>query len=164
MANVVWAEIGQAIMDELGSVVFAAGKTDEFRHVSLIASQSFDALSRCLLQNHEITEALIRALECLAPSVQSIETMRAHPVYTAFQQRWQIHTYFQLRWKEIVVKLEEALVPTKLDTIKGTLPPIDPWPELSSHTQKTPPLQPTRRLRSGTQFLRAGVAKCICQC
>lgn len=33
IANVVWAEIGQAIMDELGSVVFAAGKTDEFRKV-----------------------------------------------------------------------------------------------------------------------------------
>lgn len=33
MANVVWAEIGQAIMDELGSVVFAAGKTDEFKKV-----------------------------------------------------------------------------------------------------------------------------------
>jgi len=33
MANVVWAEIGQTIMDELGSVVFAAGKTDEFRKV-----------------------------------------------------------------------------------------------------------------------------------
>jgi len=33
VANVVWAEIGQAIMDELGSVVFAAGKTDEFRKV-----------------------------------------------------------------------------------------------------------------------------------
>lgn len=38
MANVVWAEIGQAIMSELGSVVFAAGKTDEFRKVILIAS------------------------------------------------------------------------------------------------------------------------------
>lgn len=33
MTHVVWAEIGQAIMDELGSVVFAAGKTDEFRKV-----------------------------------------------------------------------------------------------------------------------------------
>lgn len=33
MANVVWAEIGKAIMDELGSVVFAAGKPDEFRKV-----------------------------------------------------------------------------------------------------------------------------------
>lgn len=45
--------------------------------------------------------------------------MRAHPVYTAFHKRWQIHTYFQLRWKEIVVKFEESLAPTKLDIIKG---------------------------------------------
>lgn len=33
MANVVWSEIGKAIMDELGSVVFAVGKPDEFRKV-----------------------------------------------------------------------------------------------------------------------------------
>lgn len=33
MANVVWAEIGRALMDELGSVIFAAGKPDEFRKV-----------------------------------------------------------------------------------------------------------------------------------
>lgn len=45
--------------------------------------------------------------------------MRAHPVYNTFQKRWQIHTYFQLRWKEIVVKLEEVLASTKLDIIKG---------------------------------------------
>lgn len=47
--------------------------------------------------------------------------MRAHPVYAAFQKRWQIHTYFQLRWKEIVVKSEEVLTSTRLDMIKGTL-------------------------------------------
>jgi hypothetical protein len=39
MANVVWAEVGQAIMDELGSVIFAAGKTDEFRKVIRIRKQ-----------------------------------------------------------------------------------------------------------------------------
>lgn len=33
MANIIWPEIGQAIMDELGSVVFAAGKPDEFLKV-----------------------------------------------------------------------------------------------------------------------------------
>ena len=33
MANVVWAEVGRALMDELGSVIFAAGKPDEFRKV-----------------------------------------------------------------------------------------------------------------------------------
>ena len=33
MANVVWAEFGKAIMEELGSVVFAVGKPDDFRKV-----------------------------------------------------------------------------------------------------------------------------------
>ena len=33
MANVIWPEIGQAIMEELGLVVFAAGKPDEFLKV-----------------------------------------------------------------------------------------------------------------------------------
>lgn len=33
MANVVWAEVGRALMDELGSVIFSAGRPDEFRKV-----------------------------------------------------------------------------------------------------------------------------------
>lgn len=33
MANVVWSEIGRALMDELGNVIFAAGRPDEFRKV-----------------------------------------------------------------------------------------------------------------------------------
>lgn len=35
--------------------------------------------------------------------------MRSHPVYLTFQRRWQLPVYFQLRWKDIVGKLEEAL-------------------------------------------------------
>lgn len=38
LANVVWAEIGRAILDDLGSVVFAAGKPSEFRKVSPLHS------------------------------------------------------------------------------------------------------------------------------
>ena len=34
MANVVWAELGKAVMDELGSIIFAAGNPDEFRQVN----------------------------------------------------------------------------------------------------------------------------------
>ena len=90
--------------------------------------------------------------------------MRAHPVYTAFQKRWQIHTYFQLRWKEIVVKLEEALVSTRLDVARGTLPYAGARLQSPSYIQTTPPSLPTRRLQSGMQFLRAGVTTSICQC
>jgi conserved oligomeric Golgi complex subunit 2 len=35
LANVIWAEIARALMDELGSALFAAGRPDEFRKVSL---------------------------------------------------------------------------------------------------------------------------------
>jgi len=41
--------------------------------------------------------------------------MRAHPVYSAFEQRWQLPVYFQMRWKEIVGKLEDALAMTRID-------------------------------------------------
>ena len=91
LSNVVWAELGTAIMDELGGVVFAVGKPDEFR------------------KHYETTTSFLRALEYLAPSVHAIEEMRAHPVYAAFGKRWQLPVYYQLRWKDITTKLESAL-------------------------------------------------------
>ncbi|KAJ3515241.1 hypothetical protein NLJ89_g1880 [Agrocybe chaxingu] len=91
MSGVVWDELGRAIMDEVGAVVFAAGRPNEFR------------------KNYETTQAFLRSLELLAPSRQSVEAMRSHPVYHAFERRWQLPVYFQLRWKEIAGTLEEAL-------------------------------------------------------
>ena len=41
--------------------------------------------------------------------------MRAHPIYLTFQRKWQLPVYFQLRWKDIVGKLEDALS-SKSDT------------------------------------------------
>jgi hypothetical protein len=35
--------------------------------------------------------------------------MRSHPVFTSFNKRWQLPIYFQLRWKDIVGKLEDSL-------------------------------------------------------
>jgi hypothetical protein len=34
MANVVWDEFGRSVMDEIGGIVFAAGRPNEFRKVS----------------------------------------------------------------------------------------------------------------------------------
>lgn len=97
MANVIWAEISRAIMDELGGIIFSAGKPDEFR------------------KHHETTQAFVRALEFLAPSIEAIEAMRAHSSYSAFERRWQLPVYFQIRWKDIVGKLEVALSVTRLE-------------------------------------------------
>lgn len=60
-------------------------------------------------KNYEITQAFIRSLEFIAPSAQSVQSMRAHPVYSMFEKRWQLPVYFQMRWKEIVSKVEDAL-------------------------------------------------------
>ncbi|TFK44741.1 COG complex component [Crucibulum laeve] len=97
MANVVWDEIGKAIMDEIGSVVFAVGRPNDFR------------------KNYETTQAFIQSLELMAPTANAIETMRSHPIYTAFEQSWQLPVYFQLRWKEIIGKLENSLSVTRLE-------------------------------------------------
>ncbi|KAH9485421.1 Conserved oligomeric Golgi complex subunit 2 [Psilocybe cubensis] len=90
MANVIWAEIAQSIMSDLGTVVFAAGRANEFH------------------KHYETTQAFIRSLEHLAPSIEAVRAMRQHPLYLAFERRWQLPVYFQLRWKEIVGALEDT--------------------------------------------------------
>ncbi|KAF9033306.1 COG complex component [Hymenopellis radicata] len=96
MANVVWDEFARAIMDELGSVVFSVGKPNVFR------------------KNYDITQTFIRSLEYLAPD-HSVESMRTHPTFNAFERRWQLPVYFQMRWKEIVSRLEDALSVLKIE-------------------------------------------------
>ncbi|KAF8200776.1 oligomeric golgi complex component, COG2-domain-containing protein [Pholiota molesta] len=99
MANVIWDEIGTSIMDEIGGIVFAAGRPNEFR------------------KHYETTQSFIRSLELLAPTMHAVEALRRHPTYLAFERRWQLPVYFQLRWKEIVGTLEEMLSATRLEPI-----------------------------------------------
>ena len=41
--------------------------------------------------------------------------MVAHPTFLAFERRWQLPVYFQLRWKDIVTHLEDSLSTSKLE-------------------------------------------------
>ncbi|EGN99740.1 hypothetical protein SERLA73DRAFT_72536 [Serpula lacrymans var. lacrymans S7.3] len=97
IANVIWAEFGKALLDELGSVIFSVGNPDEFR------------------KHYETTEAFLRSLEFLAPSTYCIEAMRLHPIFVNFKRRWQLPVYFQLRWKDIIGKLEDSLLTTTVE-------------------------------------------------
>ena len=73
------------------------------------------------VKHYETTQAFIRSLELLAPSLQTVEVMRRDPTYTAFQRRWQLPVYFQLRWKEIVGSLEDVLSIERLEpNLKST--------------------------------------------
>lgn len=90
--NVIWREVGDRLMDELGSVIFAAGRPDELHyHYSLL---------RTFLDHFEAT---------LAPSLPALLHMRSTATYRTFSSRWQLPVYFQLRFKAIVVELEEGL-------------------------------------------------------
>ncbi|KAH9071547.1 hypothetical protein EDB83DRAFT_2673601 [Lactarius deliciosus] len=69
-ANVVWAELARALVDEFGCTLFAAGWPDEFRG------------------NCETTQAFTRSLQYLAPFVRAIRVMVTHPTFLSFERRW----------------------------------------------------------------------------
>ncbi|KAK6909291.1 hypothetical protein I203_103308 [Kwoniella mangroviensis CBS 8507] len=92
--KIIWPEIAGALIDNLGSTIFAAGRPDE------------------LHRHYTTTHRFIALLETLAPSTRNVISMRASPSYEAFERRWQLPVYFQLRWKEIVGTLESALAST----------------------------------------------------
>ncbi|KAF9065516.1 hypothetical protein BDP27DRAFT_1424825 [Rhodocollybia butyracea] len=87
---------------DLGGVVFAAGRPDEFLKGAAFSGISWFRILTKIMQSYEITQAFIRSLELMAPSAQAVESLRAHPVYTIFEKRWQLPVYFQMRRKKIV--------------------------------------------------------------
>ncbi|WVQ77491.1 hypothetical protein IAR50_007177 [Cryptococcus sp. DSM 104548] len=98
----IWPEIGEGIMDRLGGVIFAAGRPDELhRHLTT-------------------TYKFLELLESTAPSLRSVMAMRQSQTYVTFERRWQLPVYFQLRWKEIVSGVEQALTGQPSYTSKDT--------------------------------------------
>lgn len=65
MTNVVWAEIGRAIMDELGTVVFAPGNPNEFRKVRFY-------------------EFVLRSIECRPLVIAPLYNAGLHPFSRVF--------------------------------------------------------------------------------
>ncbi|KAH6914040.1 oligomeric golgi complex component, COG2-domain-containing protein [Coprinopsis sp. MPI-PUGE-AT-0042] len=114
LSNVVWDELSRAIQDEIGGLVFSAGRPDEFRKVRVVLSADPQNVT-VLFQHYETTQAFIRSLELLAPSGGAIEALRSHESFQTFERRWQLPVYFQLRWKEIIGKLEESLATQRLE-------------------------------------------------
>ncbi|GAA5898368.1 hypothetical protein JCM8208_006959 [Rhodotorula glutinis] len=90
LANVVVDEVATALMGELGSVVFAAGRPAVFH------------------QNYLLTTALISRLESLSPTLPRLASLRAHPSLVALLKRFQLPVYFQLRLKDAVTHVERA--------------------------------------------------------
>ncbi|GAA6002288.1 COG2 family protein [Rhodotorula paludigena] len=90
LANVVVDEVATALVGELGSVVFAAGRPTVFH------------------QNYLLTTAFIARLESICPTLARLHSLRAHASYTSLLKRFQLPVYFQLRLKDAVTSIERA--------------------------------------------------------
>jgi hypothetical protein len=60
-------------------------------------------------QNYSLTSLLLSRIENLAGSIPQLLAFRAHPSHEAFQRKWQLPVYFQLRFKEVVGRVEGVL-------------------------------------------------------
>ncbi|XP_006461130.1 hypothetical protein AGABI2DRAFT_68876 [Agaricus bisporus var. bisporus H97] len=104
LRHVIWEEVANAVINDLGDSVFAAGRPDDLR------------------RNYDTTQNFLRCLELYAPSVRAVHAMREHELYREFEKRWQLPVYFQLRWKEIVADVEVVFTDLRLEpssVIKG---------------------------------------------
>ncbi|EKM80999.1 hypothetical protein AGABI1DRAFT_36770 [Agaricus bisporus var. burnettii JB137-S8] len=104
LRHVIWEEVANAVINDLGDSIFAAGRPDDLR------------------RNYDTTQNFLRCLELYAPSVRAVHAMREHELYREFEKRWQLPVYFQLRWKEIVADVEVVFTDLRLEpssVIKG---------------------------------------------
>ncbi|KAI8067163.1 oligomeric golgi complex component, COG2-domain-containing protein [Gongronella butleri] len=105
LVNALWVEVVDRI-NRSCAFIYAAGQTDAC-HKNYTASVQF------------ITE-----LENLFNSKKSLLYFRSHASYATFMKRWQLPVYFQLRFREIIHKVEEQLSePSKHQGYKA--PPAD---------------------------------------
>ncbi|GAA5969864.1 hypothetical protein JCM11641_008068 [Rhodosporidiobolus odoratus] len=91
LSNVILDELVAALVGELGSVIFAAGRPTVFH------------------QHYLLTVSFIARLETLCPTLAHLDSLRSHPTYIALFKRFQLPVYFQLRFKEAVGAVERAL-------------------------------------------------------
>ncbi|BGP06652.1 hypothetical protein JCM10049v2_002476 [Rhodotorula toruloides] len=90
LTNVLFDEIGTALMGELGGVIYAAGRPTVFH------------------QNYLLTTAFVSRIESLSPTLARLTSLRSHSTYTTLLKRFQLPVYFQLRFKDAVTSVERA--------------------------------------------------------
>ncbi|PWY99683.1 COG2-domain-containing protein [Testicularia cyperi] len=88
--NVLWDEISARLLEDVGSTIFFVGRTETF------------------YKNFTNTNLFLQRLASLAPSPKSEMALREHPSWMAFKRRWQLPVYFQMRFREVISRLEDA--------------------------------------------------------
>uniref|UniRef100_A0A6Q2XXL0 Conserved oligomeric Golgi complex subunit 2 n=1 Tax=Esox lucius TaxID=8010 RepID=A0A6Q2XXL0_ESOLU len=63
----------------------------------------------CVVQRYTVSMDFVRRFERQCGSQASVRRLRAHPSYQSFYNKWNLPVYFQLRYKEIAMCLENAI-------------------------------------------------------
>ncbi|SPO35783.1 uncharacterized protein PSFLO_01254 [Pseudozyma flocculosa] len=90
--NVLWDEVATRLMhDDVASSIFFVGRPDDF------------------YRNYSTSSAFLERFASLAPSARARSSLLRHPLWSTFRKRWQLPVYFQMRFREIVSRLEDGL-------------------------------------------------------
>jgi len=92
----------QLITTSLGASLFAAGNPSKFH------------------RNYSCTIKFLEQLEEFCSTPRQVLSLRAHPDWKAFKNKWQLAVYAQIRTKEMILAIEDGL-------LNGLKPP-DPTP------------------------------------
>lgn len=87
--NALYSQIELVILNKLGLDLFAVGKPNEFQ------------------QNYKNFLSFLQSIESLSPSIESVIRLRDY-ANKGLLQRFQLNSYFQLRFKEVVGVVEGA--------------------------------------------------------
>lgn len=90
LVNSVWPEMIRGIEERL-AYLFNPGNPDIF------------------YERFSVSMEFVRRFEHQCSSQASVKRLRVHPSYTSFHNKWNLPVYFQLRYKEIAGRLENAI-------------------------------------------------------
>lgn len=131
LVNSVILPILHLIIDSLGPSLFAAGNPIAFH------------------RNYSYTTKFLDQLEGFCSSPRQVLSLRSHPDWKSFKNKWQLAVYAQIRTKELILGIEDGLR-------DGTRPPIsDTSSSNSSGSTYRSKLKPKsdRYLMKGTAVL-----------
>ncbi|CAG8513317.1 6870_t:CDS:10 [Ambispora gerdemannii] len=90
LVNSVWVEVVESIMKRL-LIIFNPGNPNVFH------------------KNYTISMNFVSSIENMCYSKKTLLYLRTHPTYLEFIKRWQLAVYFQLRFREISLQVENTL-------------------------------------------------------
>lgn len=90
IANVIWEQVSNRLMTEIGQPLFSVGDPDQFYIYYTISANFVNRIEEL----------------CFSQSQNQLDVLHNHPSFQSFNKKWQLPLYYKLRLNEIVKDLE----------------------------------------------------------